>query len=165
MDYRIVQAEVADAAIIANHRTLMFSENKRHSENSLAEMEQRYKEWLIHKIAGGDYIGWFAKTANENILGGVGLWLREWPPELNDYTGKQGYIENVYVVPTHRRQGIAHQLMLTLLEWARASTKVYYIDLHATSMAQLLYKTLGFEVNDGSMSLWIGQNKTKRVED
>ena len=156
MDYLISSATIEDAATIAHLRALMFNDQGGFEPVQLAEMEVRYTEWVADNLRSGDYWGWFAKSLQGELVGSAGLWLREWPPILKDYTGRQGYIENVYVMPAFRRKGVARQLMLTLLDWARSSGKIYNIELHATTMAHELYQSLGFESDDGRMGLWIG---------
>src|SRR4051812_30904254 len=95
------QAVPQDAAAIARQRRLMFAEDKHHSEADLIHMEGLYESWVAHKLAAGDYLGWLAQTESGEIVAGVGLWLREWPPILKNYTGKQGYIENVFTLPAY----------------------------------------------------------------
>ena len=145
-----------DAALIARQRKLMFAEDKHFSEADLAHMEKLYEAWVTDKLACGDYRGWFAETEAGDVIGGVGLWLREWPPILNNYTGKQGYIENVFTLHAYRRKGVSRQLMTALLEWVRTSKTAYEIELHPTQMAHSLYSSLGFESNHAVMSQWLG---------
>ena len=161
----IRQATPQDAAVIARQRRLMFAEDKQHSEADLVHMESLYESWLADKLATGDYLGWLAQSESDEIVAGVGLWLREWPPILKNYTGKQGYVENVYTMPAYRRRGIARALMIGLLDWVRTSQVVYEIELHPTQMAYSLYSSLGFESNTGCMSQWFGpkQKANQRV--
>jgi GNAT superfamily N-acetyltransferase len=154
--FTIRSAASHDAALIAQQRKLMFAEQKQFSQADLAHMQGLYEAWVTSKLACGDYHGWFAETANGEVIGGVGLWLREWPPILNNYTGKQGYIENVFTLPVYRRKGVARKLMMALLDWVKTSKAVYEIELHPTQMAHSLYSSLGFESNHAVMSQWLG---------
>jgi GNAT superfamily N-acetyltransferase len=154
--FTIRSAALHDAALIALQRKLMFAEQKQFSEADLAQMEGLYEAWVATKLACGDYHGWFAETTSGEIIGGVGLWLRDWPPILNNYTGKQGYIENVFTLHAYRRKGVARQLMTALLEWVKDSQVAYEIELHPTQMAHSLYSSLGFESNHAVMSQWLG---------
>lgn len=139
----------------------MFANQGDYAEIDLQTMETQYMAWIVPKLASGDYIGWFAETDTGEVVAGVGLWLREWPPILNDETGKQGYIENVYTVPIHRRQGLSRQLMHSLLAWVRQTGVTKNIALHAAPIAQPLYESLGFISESGLMLLWIGQTTGK----
>ncbi len=152
----IRRATSHDAAVIAHQRRLMFAEEKHHTEVDLIHMEGLYATWVADKLVAGEYLGWLAQTDSGEIVAGVGLWLREWPPIPRNYMGKQGYIENVFTLPAYRRRGMARQLMGVLLDSVHTSRVVYEIELHPTQMAYSLYSSLGFESNTGSMSQWFG---------
>jgi GNAT superfamily N-acetyltransferase len=154
--YHVRQSTKQDAALIAHHRRLMFADQGDYSANDLDAMETRYTAWVAPKLTSGDYTGWFAENADGEVIAGVGLWLREWPPILNDETGKQGYIENVYTAPAHRRRGLSRRLMIDLLAWVRETRVTKNIALHAAPIAQPLYESLGFVSESGLMLLWIG---------
>src|ERR1700682_2136083 len=93
---RIRQATQQEAAVIAHQRRLMFADGRHYSDAELTQMQSSYEVWVTTKLAADEYMGWLAENESGEIVGGVGLWLREWPPILNNYTGKQGYIENVF---------------------------------------------------------------------
>jgi GNAT superfamily N-acetyltransferase len=153
--YNIRQSTPEDAALIAQHRSLMFTDQGDYPAADLELMESRYTAWVNLKLASGDYVGWFAEMPDGEVVAGVGLWLREWPPILFDETGKQGYLENVYTFPAHRRQGLSRQLMNELLAWVRQTEVTKNIALHAAPIAQPLYESLGFISESGLMLLWI----------
>src|SRR5258708_5026109 len=119
--FAIRQATQQDSAVIARQRRLMFADGGQYSDIELTHMESLYQVWVKAKLATGEYVGWLADDGRDEIIAGVGLWLREWPPILNNYTGRQGFIENVFTVPSYRRRGIARQLMNVLLAWVRTS--------------------------------------------
>ena len=154
--FAIRQATQQDSAVIARQRRLMFADGRQYSDIELTHMESLYQVWVQAKLATGEYLGWLAEDGPDDIVAGVGLWLREWPPILNNDTGRQGYLENVFTLPGYRRRGIARQLMNVLLAWVRASQAVYEIQLHPTHRARSLYSSLGFEDNCGSMCQWFG---------
>ena len=155
-EYTIRQATVQDAGVIARQRRLMFADGNDYSQAELAQMEGLYEAWVAAKLAADDYWGWLAETESGEVIAGVGLWLREWPPILHNYTGRQGFVENVFTQPAYRRRGIARQLMNVMLAQVRASQVVYEIELHPTQTARPLYQALGFEGNTGLMSQWFG---------
>ena len=155
-EFLIRQATVQDAAVIARQRRWMFADGNDYSEADLTKMEGLYEGWVARKLAAGDYWGWLAETETGEVIAGVGLWLREWPPILYNYTGKQGFVENVFTLPDYRRRGIARQLMKAMLTWVNTSQIVYEIELHPTQLARPLYESLGFEGHTGLMSQWFG---------
>ena len=66
------------------------------------------------------------------------------PPSPRFPHGQTGTLFNVYTVPEHRRRGLARQVMLRLLDAARA-LKLDVVELHATEDGYPLYRSLGFE--------------------
>jgi ribosomal protein S18 acetylase RimI-like enzyme len=60
-----------------------------------------------------------------------------------------GYIKRVVVDPQYRKRGLAHQLMLHIITFARTELQVEAIDLHVWEnnfSAIRLYEALGFEL-------------------
>ncbi|MFL5667482.1 MAG: GNAT family N-acetyltransferase [Ktedonobacteraceae bacterium] len=60
-----------------------------------------------------------------------------------------GYIKRVVVDPQYRKRGLAHQLMLHIITFARTELHVEAIDLHVWEnnfSAIRLYEALGFEL-------------------
>jgi ribosomal protein S18 acetylase RimI-like enzyme len=66
------------------------------------------------------------------------------PPSPRFPHGQTGTLFNVYTVPEHRRRSLARQVMLHLLDAARA-LKLDVVELHATEDGYPLYRSLGFE--------------------
>jgi GNAT superfamily N-acetyltransferase len=161
MAYRIRQAVETDAVLIARQRRLMFADSGQYSTSALDELEQRYGAWVAGKLAAGEYRGWLGEDASGQVVAGVGLWLREWPPILNDQTGHQGYVENVYTLPEHRRRGVSRQLMTAMLDWIRESGQVYNVTMHATAAGRPLYESLGFQPDGIAMYQWFGPKRIK----
>lgn len=60
-----------------------------------------------------------------------------------------GYVKRVVVDPAYRKQGLARQLMLYIITFARAEQDIDALDLHTWEQnfsAIRLYETLGFEL-------------------
>jgi len=62
------------------------------------------------------------------------------------------YVANVFVLPDHRRQGIAADLMNAIVEWARAEGMVRIV-LAPSEMSIPFYASLGFRPADDLMRL------------
>ena len=71
------------------------------------------------------------------------LLLVDKPPSPRFPHGRTGVLFNVYTRPSHRKQGLAHQVMRALLDDAR-SLGLDVVELHATDDGYPLYKSLGF---------------------
>ncbi|MGH2494021.1 MAG: GNAT family N-acetyltransferase [Ktedonobacteraceae bacterium] len=60
-----------------------------------------------------------------------------------------GYIRRVIVVPEYRKLGLARQLMLHIIDYARTELSLIALDLHVweqNTPAIRLYESLGFEM-------------------
>ena len=77
-------------------------------------------------------------------VAGIGLMLIEWPPGPTHPTSdKRGYVLNVFVEPSHRRQGLAAKLM-ELADSEFVNRGATYAILNATKMGRPLYEKLGW---------------------
>ena len=72
-------------------------------------------------------------------------------PTLDHPTGCRAHLMNVYTAPTHRRRGLAKQLVIQLMEEAQARG-VTEISLDATAAGRPLYEALGFRANGEGMT-------------
>lgn len=64
-------------------------------------------------------------------------------PTPTNVTGRAGYVQWVCVDEAFRRAGLGRSVMRALLEWFDARG-VAAVELHATPMAEPLYRSLGF---------------------
>ena len=80
----------------------------------------------------------------ERAVAGIGLMVIDWPPHpSHPNEDRRGYVLNVFVEPSHRRQGLAKMLMqLGEAEFARRG--VSFAILHATQMGRPLYEKIGW---------------------
>lgn len=86
----------------------------------------------------------FMAEVNDTVAGKAELML---PPREAAFT--VGYIKRVVVHPLFRKQGIAKQLMLHIIDLARNQYRLDALDLHVwenNSSAINLYENLGFEL-------------------
>ncbi len=114
---------------------------------TLAAMSAAFEPWLRSRMQSGEYLAWVAvaadASADHSIVGGLGLWLMDWPPHVIGSGARRGNILNVYVEPQSRHRGIARALMETALAWTRANA-VDCVILHASDDGRALYESLGF---------------------
>jgi ribosomal protein S18 acetylase RimI-like enzyme len=69
-------------------------------------------------------------------------------PSPNNPDGRVGYIQWVATETAFRRQGLARQVLLALLQWFD-ERRVPVIELHATPDGEPLYRSLGFGEESG----------------
>ena len=90
--------------------------------------------------------------SDAQVLGCATLCYMSWLPTLDHPTGQRAHLMNVYTVPDHRRQGIARQLVMALMDEAKRRG-VTEISLDATEAGRPFYETLGFHPNGESMTI------------
>jgi len=140
MDVRTVGAD--DLELICRHREMMFQEAG-FAAGPLRTMTAHFRTWLRPRLADGSYFGYLLIDAGRPVAG-IGLMLIDWPPHPAHPTQDQrGYVLNVYVEPTHRRQGLAQQLM-SVAEAEFARRGVGFAILHATEAGRPLYQRNGW---------------------
>lgn len=136
-------ATVADAALIARHRHAMFAEIGRTDPGALETMRGNFRRWVERMIDAGKYVGWIIEDDGDPIAS-AGFFELEWPPHPFDPAGEaRGYLLNFWVEPSHRRRGLARQLVkLALAESRRRGFRV--TALHASKAGRPVYESLGF---------------------
>lgn len=135
-------AEAEDAVTIVAHRRAMFFDMGYRDTAWLDEMAAAFLPWLRRALQAGDYLGWFAMTADGSVAAGAGLWLLDWFP-VRSGPLRRGYILNVYTESPYRRRGLARRLVEVALETCR-SQGVRTVVLHASDEGRPLYESLGF---------------------
>ena len=147
----------ADTDVIVHHRRAMFRDialrdTGRADDAALDAMGARFRPWLARKLETGEYLGWLAVDEGEcdagefnegKVVAGAGLWLMDWPPNMLPGGHRRGHMLNVYTEPTHRRRGIARNVMQAALAWCTAN-RIETVVLHASDEGEPLYASLGF---------------------
>ena len=142
-DYRIRQATVSDAPVIARHRVGMFQDMGELASDETDVVEAASRTRLTGQLLSGEYVGWLAETDGE-VVAGAGVLLHQYYPTRTNPQGRPtAYILNVYTEPRHRRQGVAQQLIEEILAWCRAHD-IPRASLHASRFGKSLYERLGF---------------------
>jgi GNAT superfamily N-acetyltransferase len=142
-EYRIRQASVSDAPVIARHRVGMFQDMGELAPDEAAVVESTSRTRLVGQLVSGEYVGWLAETGGE-IVAGAGVLLHEYYPTRANPRGRPtAYILNVYTEPGHRLQGLAHQLIAEILAWCREHD-IPRASLHASRFGRSVYERLGF---------------------
>jgi GNAT superfamily N-acetyltransferase len=152
ISFQVRPATVAEARVIARHRAEMFSDMGALPRSLYDELVDGTAGFLERAMPAGDYVGWFAMSAEnpQEIVGGAGILLRRLPPHplrgAADATlaqGRQGLVMNVFTERPWRRRGVAELLMRHLLTWA-ADHCLDTLVLHASDEGRALYERLGF---------------------
>lgn len=145
-DYTIRRAAPDDAGVITQHRRRMFTDMGDQPYIQSVEIDAAYQRWLHPKLADETYQGWLVMCGGQ-IIGGAGIEIRERPPHPVGLMTRCAYIVNVYVEPDYRQQGIARELLRTLLAWC-AEQGLRLASLHASTKGRPLYESLGFTASN-----------------
>jgi GNAT superfamily N-acetyltransferase len=143
--YRVRHAVVTDAQTIARHRVGMFRDMGQLTPEEAPGVEAATHAMLIDQIVSGDYVGWLAETAEDEVIAGAGVLLHSYYPTGRNPRGRPtAYILNVYTEPAHRRHGLASRLVSEILGWCR-SHGIPRASLHSSAFGRSVYERLGFE--------------------
>ena len=152
---------VDDLDLVCEHRERMFRESNSpgRTEAILATQTAHFRPWLPMRLGDGSYFGYVVEDHGKPIAG-IGLMVIDWPPgPSHPMHDKRGYVLNVFVEPSHRKQGIARALM-DRADREFASRGVAFAILHATKMGRPLYEQLGWSAtSEMAKSLSAGDQK------
>ena len=146
---QIRRATAADVDTICYQRLRMFVDSALGDESAMPPIIARFATWLKPRLAGETYLGWIVEV-NGQPVGGIGLWLMDYPPNFRDPSGTRAYVMNMYVAPEVRRRGLARQLLDTAVQEAR-SRHIKVVTLHATKLGRALYDQCGFKTTTEMM--------------
>ncbi len=106
-------------------------------------MTAHFRPWLAARLEDGSYFGFVAEDGGTAVAG-IGLSVLPWAPSpFHPTDDRRGYILNVYVEPSHRRQKLGGHLMkLGEEEFRRRG--IGFVTLHATEAGRSLYQTLSW---------------------
>jgi GNAT superfamily N-acetyltransferase len=139
----IREAGIGDLREILSQRRGMYEDMGYHQADALSAMLSSFEPYLTAALSNGSFRPWMAQ-AREQVAGGGAVLISPWPSHPYDLECRRATVLNVYVYPQFRRQGIARQLMQTMIAWCREQdfAAVY---LHASKAGKPLYQELGFE--------------------
>jgi GNAT superfamily N-acetyltransferase len=138
-----------DLDLICDQRERMFRESNTpgRTEEILTTQTAHFRFWLAPRLGDGSYFGYIVEEAGKPVAG-IGLMLIDWPPGPSHPTSdKRGYVLNVFVEPSHRRQGLAAKLM-ELADRDFGARGANYAVLHSTRMGRPLYEKLGWSATN-----------------
>lgn len=134
---------IDDLDTICRQREQMFREAGR-DEATLAAMTPAFRDWLRPRLLDQSYFG-FMLSEQDAVIAGIGLMAIDWPPHPSHPTqDKRGYVLNLFVEATHRRQGMAGRLM-RLAEQEFSRRGLQFVILHATSAGRPLYEAMDWQ--------------------
>jgi GNAT superfamily N-acetyltransferase len=119
-------------------------------ESAIPELKLTIYRYFKEEINKG-FFCWIAEQ-NGIIVGTSGLVFQKKPPLSGNLTGIDGYIMNMYTIPSYRKKGIAERLLNEIIEFLK-DREIYTVSLHATNDGRKLYEKVGFIAKDSEMVL------------
>ncbi len=123
-----------------------------HGRSDLSdEFAEETRAYVLAEHATRGARSWLAEVDGDAV-GAVTLLLRSTPPHPDNLRTVEGYVINMYVAPSHRRGGIARQLLEALMRTAR-DRGLRRVSLHAKEAGRPLYEQNGFATDRSWMQL------------
>jgi GNAT superfamily N-acetyltransferase len=150
--YHLREATVADAAVLARQRRLMFEAMGSVAAEEAPALEAAARAWLERAMPENRFRGWVVEHDGVPVAGG-GLWLRDLMPRPRHTDGEaEPRVMSMWTDPDHRRRGLARLVMDAILEWCRANG-MKAVTLSASPDGRALYEQLGFKAAAREMAL------------
>jgi GNAT superfamily N-acetyltransferase len=117
----------------------------------ISDIDKPLAEYFNSAMTYGSFISWVMENDGE-IIATSGVCFYSLPPTYSDSTGRVAYITNMYTKPEYRRNGIAAELLNTVIDEAK-SRGYKTIRLHTSEHGKSIYIKSGFTDSDGYMAL------------
>jgi GNAT superfamily N-acetyltransferase len=154
-------ATAADAAALVLLRAQMLADMGRDPGDADAPWRRAATTWFADRLrtanisssAASSSVTWVRPAVVAAFVidvPGVGLvssavgTCQQRPPSPHDLVGASGVISTVSTLPNHRGRGYARRCVTALIDWFATSTPAWLVELHATTVAEPLYRDLGF---------------------
>jgi GNAT superfamily N-acetyltransferase len=139
----IREATSQDIPEILRQRRAMYEDMGHKDARALATVVELSAGYLADALPNGTFRAWLAADGDRAVAGGAVL-ISPWPAHPYDLECRRATILNVYTDREYRRQGIARQVMQTILDWCKHEGFAR-VNLHASEEGRHLYESLGFE--------------------
>jgi len=142
----IREADTGDVVELVRLRRRMYEDMRYRDTAALEAMSSLTAAYLNRAVADGSFRAWLASDGDRVIAAGAVL-ITAWPAHPYDLECRRATILNVYTEPSHRRRGIARQIIETMICWCRRQG-LARLTLHASEDGRHLYESLGFEASN-----------------
>jgi len=111
----------------------------------IAALKDNIRAYLDVAIKEKNYVGMLAMCGDEIAAAG-GMVIRQRPGSFVNPSGREAYIMSMYTAPQYRKQGLATEILNSLVEQAK-KLGIVTIELHATADGEPVYKKYGFKLH------------------
>lgn len=134
-------------SIVQMRMNYIYEDYKTISQDDKQLILKQLPEYFI-KHLGKDVFAFIAKN-NDKIVSMALLVVMEKPANMSFKTGLVGEVLSVITLEQYRRQGIATNVLKSLIDFAK-NKKLNYVKLSASEDGYPLYKKLGFKEKEKS---------------
>lgn len=113
------------------------------------DLRPALKDYYDKHMADGTFVSWIAMDGDK-IIGTSGMSFVEKPPYFGCPSGKMGLLSSMFISNEYRRQGIAKELLLRVINEAK-KYGCGTVQITASNMGVLLYSDFGFVKNGNFM--------------
>ena len=110
------------------------------------------RDYYERHMSDGTFVSWIALDG-EQIVGTSGMSFVEKPPYFGCPSGRIGLLSSMFTEANYRRMGIAKELLSRVIEEAR-QYGCGTVQITASDMGMLLYKSFGFVKNNNFMQFF-----------
>jgi GNAT superfamily N-acetyltransferase len=150
-DLTIRRAHPEDAGSLAALRVALALAEYGAPGQPATDYAERCATFFREALADGSVRAWLALDG-QAVVGAASLELHHTFPRIRSQRALDGRVRSVFVVPSHRRRGIARLLMREVLDEARRE-RIDRLRLGTSEMGRVLYESLGFVVRTNEMIL------------
>ncbi|MGL4737430.1 MAG: GNAT family N-acetyltransferase [Cellulosilyticaceae bacterium] len=100
-----------------------------------------------------DLLCW-AVVVDEKIVSIASLNLFSRIPYLENLSGREGYILNIYTLPDYRKRGLAGKLVNSIIDYAKEN-EIKRLWLNSSEQGKSVYTSCGFEEVENAMELYL----------
>ena len=137
------KATLNDVELLANTRVTLIDEDSGLNKNEKRDLFESNKTYMQDAMKQETFIS-FLVFDGDVFVGTGSACLYAVLPGKKLPKGKNAYIQNVYIVPSYRRNGIGKNIISMLIDEVkqRGYTR---ITLHASKMGEALFNNCGFQ--------------------
>lgn len=150
----IRRAGLPEVAILAQLRVRFLRELDLLTRAQEPALIQATEEYLRKALPAGEFVAFVAEVDGQ-VVGTGSLLPSQRPPAMDNLSGREGYVLNMWTEPAYRRRGIAAALLREIVAHAR-NARIGRLRLHATDDGRSLYEQFGFQGRNSEMVLKIG---------
>ncbi|MFX1511326.1 MAG: GNAT family N-acetyltransferase [Promethearchaeota archaeon] len=139
----IRQATLRDLDILVQFRIELFREMGRiQTDSDELTLKNACEQYFTATIPQRKFLSWILEI-NGKIIAVSGLIFLQRPPSVNNPSGKEAYIMNMYTLPEWRKKGLGANLLKEIINYVRKKN-ISLIRLHATEEGRGIYEKNGF---------------------